>query len=136
MMLEYPAKVSTVRESAVLDGFRTEVLKSLGEEIVVMEREGRTMPDASSVVGRLTAGPLREELLRYLVQESPYTEEHIDRQMADTIRKIRERSNKERKKMLTQRINEAMKAGDQKLHDRLFEEKNRLLQEEKKFSNI
>jgi DNA primase len=136
MILEYPAKVSTVRESAVLDSFRTEVLKSLGEEIVAMEREGRTMPDASSVVGRLSAGPLREELLRYLVQESPYTEEHIDRQMADTIRKIRERSNKERKKMLTQRINEAMKAGDQKLHDRLFEEKNRLLQEEKKFSNI
>ena len=132
MMLEYPAKVSTVRESAVLASFKAGELKYLGEQLLAMDGEGRTVQDASSVVGRLTEGSLREELLRYLVQESPYADEQIDRLIADTIRKIRERSNKERKKMLTRRINEAKKAGDQELHDRLFEEKNRLLQEEKK----
>ncbi len=77
---------------------------------------------------------MREKLLALLVQESPYTEELIDRLMADTIRKIRERSNKERGKILTRKIKEAEKAGDQELHDRLFAEKNRLLQEEKGLS--
>ena len=110
-MLEYPEKVSTVRESEVLAGFRTEELKSLGEKLLAMDREGRTMQDASSLVGTLTEGPLREKLLALLVQESPYTDELIDRLMADTIRKIRQRSNKERGKILTRKIKEAEKAG-------------------------
>ncbi len=101
MMLEYPEKAATVRESDVLAGFRTEELKTLGEKLLAIDREGRAMQDASSLVGTLTEGPLRDRLLALLVQESPYTDELIDRQMADTIRTMRQRSNKERGKMLT-----------------------------------
>lgn len=119
MMLEYPAKRSTVRESAILADFRTENLKSLGEELLAMDQEGRTMRDASSLVGTLTEGPLRDKLLALLVQESPYTEDLIDRLTADTIKKIRERSNKEKGKTLTRRIKEAEKAGNGELVDRL-----------------
>ena len=134
MMLEYPAKVSTVRESEVLAGFRTEELKSLGEKLLVMDREGRSVQDVSSLVGTLTEGPLREKLLALLVQESPYTDELIDRLMADTIRKIRQRSNKERGKILTRKIKEAEKSEDRGLDDRLVAEKNRRLQEGKGLS--
>jgi DNA primase len=119
MMLEYPAKSSTVRESAILDCFRTEKLKSLGEELLAIDREGRTMQDASSLVGTLTEGPLRDKLLALLVQESPFTEELIDRLIADTIKKIRQRSNKERGKTLTSKIKEAERAGNGELVDRL-----------------
>jgi hypothetical protein len=133
MMLEYPEKVSTVRESEVLAGFRTEELKSLGENLLAMDRQGKTIQDSSSLVDTLTEGPLREKLLALLVQESPYTDEQIDRLMADTVNKIRQRSNKERGKILTRKIKEAEKSEDQGL-DGLVAEKNRRLQEGKGLS--
>jgi DNA primase len=119
MMLEYPAKSSTVQESAILADFRTDSLKRFGEEILAMNREGRAMRDASSLVGALTDGALRDKLLALLVQESPFTEELIDRLIADTIRKIRQRSSKERGKTLTSKIKEAERAGNRELVDRL-----------------
>ena len=129
MMLEYPAKVSTVRESAVFDSFRTGELKSLGEELLAIVREGRTAQDASSLVGTLTEGPLREKLLELMVQESPYTDEQIDRFMVDTIRKIRQRANKERGKILERKIKEAERAGNEELVDRLTLDVERLTKE-------
>jgi DNA primase len=129
MILEYPAKVSTVRESAILACFRTEELKLLGEKLLTMDREGRTMQDASPLVDTLTEGPLREKLLALLVQESPYTEEMIDRLLADTIRKIRERSNKERGKILKRKIKEAERSGNGELVDRLMLDMKRLIEE-------
>jgi DNA primase len=119
MMLEYPAKSSTVQESAILADFRTDSLKRFGEEILAMNREGRAMRDASSLVGTLTDGALRDKLLALLVQESPFTEDLIDRLIADTIRKIRQRSSKERGKTLTSKIKEAERAGNRELVDRL-----------------
>ena len=134
MMLEYPNKISVVAESGVLDCFRTGELKSLGGELLAASREGGATKDASVFVGSLSEGPLREKLLARLVLESPYHEDLIDRLMADAVRQLRERVNKERGRILTRRINEAKKAGNQELHDRLFAEKNRLLREEKELS--
>ena len=134
MMLEYPAKISTVRESAILACFRTEKLKSLGDELLAMDREGRMMRDASSLVGTLTEGPLREKLLAFLVEESPFTEELIDRLIADTIKKIRQRSNKERGKTLTSKIKEAERAGNGELVDRLILDVERLRKGKGSFS--
>jgi DNA primase len=130
MMLEYPNKISVVAESGVLDCFRTGELKSLGEELLAAGLEGGATKDASVFVGSLSDGPLRNKLLAFLVRESPYHEELIDRLIADAVRQLRERANKERGKILTRKINEAKKAGNQELHDRLFAEKNRLLREE------
>jgi hypothetical protein len=58
----------------------------------------------------------------------------IDRLLADTIRKIRMRSNKERGKILTSKIKDAEKSEDRGLYDSLVAEKNRILQEERGFS--
>ncbi|MDO9228956.1 MAG: DNA primase [Syntrophales bacterium] len=134
MMLEYPNKISVVAQSGVLDCFRTGELKSLGEELLAASLEGGATKDASVFVGSLSEGPLRNKLLALLVRESPYHEDLIDRLMADAVRQLRERANKERGRILTRKINEAKKAGNQELHDRLFAEKNRLLREEKELS--
>ena len=134
MMLEYPNKISVVAESGVLDCFRTGELKSLGGELLAASREGGATKDASVFVGSLSEGPLREKLLALLVRESPYHEDLIDRLMADAVRQLRERVNKERGRILTRKINEAKKAGNQELHDRLFAEKNRLLGKSKELS--
>ena len=132
MMLEYPTRIPAVAASGVISCFVTEELKSLGEALFITAgRNGGVQQGVASLVGSLEDGRLREKLLALLVRESPYQEELIDRVLADTIGKIRERSNRERSRILTRKINEAKKAGDQELHDRLFAEKNRLMQEEK-----
>ena len=66
---------------------------------------------------------MRARLLDLLMRESPYPEELIDRLMADTIRKIRERSNRERRKILTRQIKEAERVKDEGLES-LVAEKN------------
>jgi DNA primase len=129
MMLEYPAKRSTVRESAILVDFRSEALKLLGEELLAVDGEGGAMRDVSSLVGTLTEGPLRDKLLALLVQESPFPEELIDRLMADTIKKIKERANKEKGRTLTRKIKEAEKTGNWELIDRLILDAERLRRE-------
>ncbi|MCL5807405.1 MAG: DNA primase [Deltaproteobacteria bacterium] len=134
MMLEYPTRVSAVRDSEVLSCFRTEELKSLGEVLLAMDKVGKVMQDPSSLVTELTESPLRDKLLSLLVQESPYPEEKIDRSMADTIRKIRERANKERGRILTRKIKEAERTGDGELVDRLIAEMERLIKERASFS--
>ncbi len=131
MMLEHPGRAAAVGEFGVLDCFRTEELKMLGEALLAMDRHGKSMGDVTSLIDALTAGPLREKLLALLVQESPYPEALIDRLLADAIRKIRERSNRERGRILTRRIAEAEKAKNMELRDRLMLEKERIRQEEK-----
>jgi len=113
MMLEHPARLSAVRESGVIDGFRTAGLKALGESLLA--RESRPVGDLASLVEERTAGPLRDRLLKDLVEESPYPESQIDQLMADAIRKIRDRSNRERSEILRRRMKEAEKANDLEL---------------------
>ena len=135
MMLECPERIPSVATSGVLACFTTEELRSLGERLLTAaEKEGGAIPDVFSLVNGLEEGPVRARLLDLLMGESPYPEELIDRLMADTIRKIRERSNRERGKILTRKIKEAERVKDQGLYDRLVAEKNRLLREEKGLS--
>ena len=131
MMLECPERIPAVAASGVLTCFTTEELRSLGERLLTAAgKEGGAIPDGFSLVNGLEEGPVRAKLLDLLMGESPYPEELIDRLMADTIRKIRERSNRERGKILTRQIKEAERVKDQGLYDRLVAEKNRLLREE------
>ena len=106
-------------------------MKGLCDALVEMEGQGKAMGDITSLVGSLTDGPFRERLLALLVQESPYPGELVDRLMADTIRKIRERSSKEMDKVLTRRIAEAEKANDMTLRDSLIVQKQRLRRADK-----
>jgi DNA primase len=129
MMLEYPAKAAVIAESGVLGCFRTNELRLLGEGLLAADREGRAITDPAAPVGILPEGPLREKLLAQLVQESPYREEMIDRLLADTIKKIWERTNKIKDRNLTRRIADAEKTKNVELRDRLIAEKNQLLEE-------
>jgi DNA primase len=131
MMLECPDRIPAVAASGVLACFTSEELRSLGERLLAdAEKQGGAIPDnIFSLVNGLEEGPVRARLLDLLMGESPYPEELIDRLVADTIRKIRERSNRGKGKILTRKIKEAERVNDQGL-DRLVAEKNRLLREE------
>jgi DNA primase len=135
MMLECPERIPAVAASGVLACFTTEELRSLGERMLTAaEKEGGAIPDVFSLVNDFEEGPVRARLLDLLMGETPYPEDLIDRLMTDTIRKIRERSNREKGKILTRKIKEAERVKDQELYDRLVAEKNRLLREEKGLS--
>ena len=135
MMIECPDRIPAAEASEALAGFRSEELRPLGERLLAaVKKQGGAIPDMFSIVNGLKEGPVRARLLDLLMGESPYPAELIDRLMADTIRKIRGRSNRERDKILTRRIKEAERVKDQGLYDRLVAEKNRLLQEEKGLS--
>lgn len=134
MMLESPDRIPATA-TPVLGCFATEELAALGTRLLaVAEKRGGAGPDIFSLVNDLEEGPVRARLLDLLMGENPYPAELIDRLMADTIGKIRERSNRERGKILTRKIREAERVKDQALHDRLVAEKNRLLLEEKGLS--
>jgi DNA primase len=134
MMLECPDRIPAVAASVALACFTTEGLRSLGERLLTtVEKEGGAIPDVFSLVNGLEEGPVRARLLDLLMGESPYSGELIDRLMADGIKKIRERAGRERGKILTRRIKEAERVKDQGL-DRLVEEKNRTLREEKRLA--
>jgi DNA primase len=131
MMFECPDRIPAAA-SKVMACFTTEELKLLGERLLAAAKKpGGALPDLVALVNSLAEGSVRARLLNLLMAESPYPTELIDRLMADTIRKIRERSNRVTGKILTRKIKEAEKDKDQELYDRLVAEKNRLLLEEK-----
>ncbi len=132
MMLECPEWIPTVAVSGVMDWFTTEELRLVGERLLAAAgKEGGAIPDVFSLVSGIEEGPVRARLLDLFMGENPYPRELIERLVADTIRKIRERSNRGRDKILTRQIMEAERIKDQGLQDRLFMEKNRLLLEKK-----
>lgn len=134
MMLECPDRIPA-EASGALACFLSEELRPLGERLLTAAaKKGGAIPDLFSLVNGLEEGPVRARLLDLLMGENPYPEELIDRLMADTIRKICDRSNRKSGKILTRRIKEAEKINDQGLYDRLVAEKNRLLREEKGLS--
>jgi len=126
MVLDHPDKIAVLREADTLSHFRTEALKFLGDAMLAADQEGKGNWDVVSFLNGLS-GSLREKLLALRIEESPYPKELIDRLMADTIAKIRERSRKEREQLLTRQIKEAERAKDPAAYEKLIAEKNRLL---------
>lgn len=131
MMLEHPDRAGCVRDSGVLEAFRTDELKALAEAVLAKDWQGRSGGEVVELVESMSKGDLREELMGHLIQESPYPAELIERLMADCIRQLKKRALREKGKALTIRIKEAEKAKDGQLYDRLIAEKNRLLEEER-----
>lgn len=131
MMLECPERIPA-EAASVLDCFTLEECRLLGERIMaaVQGRDG-ALPDLFPLLEAIEEKALKKRILDLLLGDNPYPRELIDRLMADTIRKIRERSCRERGKVLTRQIKEAEKAGDGESYTRLVAEKNRLLREEK-----
>jgi DNA primase len=133
MILEYPDRISAL--SGVIPCLATEELKILGERLLkAAEVKDGAVQDMFSLVNSLEDGSVRARLLDLLMGENPYPKDLIDRFMADTIRKIRERDSRERDKKLTRQIREAERVKDKGLNESLFAEKNRLLREEKGLS--
>jgi len=129
MMMEYPEKVSIAIEEGILDCFDSEELKRLGHTI------SGEAGDMASLVGDLEGGPVKERLLK-LMMERPFSDREIaDRVFDDNIKQVRNKWYKGRHALLKRELIKAQHTGDRALSDRALRDRDRLLKEERGLAN-
>jgi DNA primase len=131
LLLIHPEKIITVAQTKALDYFTHIDLKNFGETLQSVAA-GLQPVDAVEMVSRLNPGPVREGLMKKLMEAQPPEEDRmLERMISDTTRQIRRRWYKEKRKTLMMNIVKAQEAGDVNLCNRLLVEQDRLLKEEK-----
>ena len=134
MLFEYPEMISSVRDTGILTFFKSEELKTVGELLLMnSEKKGGNNSNMLSVLDSVEDGPIKKDLYRLLIEDSPYKGELKERLLSDTIKQIRHRWYKDRHRILKEGIARADKAGNKQLCDSLLLEKERLLNEERDF---
>jgi DNA primase len=131
LLLIHPEKCNRLAQTNILDYFTNMELKKFGKRLLDAAA-GLEPLDAVETVSRLDPGPLREGLMKKLMEPAPPEEEKmLDRLISDTARQIRRRWYKERHKALKMNIVKAQETGDMALCNQLLVEKERLLTEER-----
>jgi len=125
MMMEYPEKIPVVVQDGILDCFASETLRKLGKTIT----EG--VYDTIGLVGDLEDGPVKERLLK-LMMECPFFDKEVaGRVFNDNVRQIRNKWYRGRHNMLKQELIRARNTDDRELSDSLLRERDRLSKEER-----
>ncbi len=134
MLLESPELISSARALGIFKYFKSEGLKTVGELLMLnSEKEGGNNYNMVSFLTGVEEEKIKKILYGLLVGENPYTGEQRNRLFADTVRQIRRRWYRDRHRALQERISKADRAGDRELCYNLLQEKELLLNEEKKF---
>jgi hypothetical protein len=131
-MLEYPLKMSEIIRQGILDFFMSTNLQSIAKRLKdSIEKDGSEGFDASLFIQNIEHDAIRQKLLKKMIDENPYDEGIIDRIIKDTLKQIKRKWYKEKRRMLTTEIKKADEGGNHELSNRLLVEKERLLREEK-----
>lgn len=131
LLLIHPEQIVPVAQTGVLEYFTNRDLKNFGQTLQ-NAAAGLQPWDAVEMVSSLDPGPVREGLMKKLMEVRPFEEEKIlDRLVVDTTRQIRRRWYKEKIKALNPDIVKAQETGDTDRCGRLLVEKDRLSKEEK-----
>lgn len=132
IMLEYPSKISEIIHRDIFDFFMSANLRSLAQRLRdSFEKEGADGFDASLYIQTVENDAIRQKLLKKMINANPYDEGIIDRIIMDTLKQIKRKWYKEKRRMLTTEMKKADESGNHELSNRLLLEKERLLQEEK-----
>ncbi|MBN1662009.1 MAG: DNA primase [Deltaproteobacteria bacterium] len=130
MMLEQPAKIGIMADTYVLDYFLSEDLKKIGEEMAAAFKTCKTL-ETSAMIDGIGDHAMKEKLYRSMMNENTADNALIDRMIHDTIRHIKKKWYKDKKRTLQIEIVNAQEAGNQGLCNRLLAEKESLSREEK-----
>ncbi|MDZ4165380.1 MAG: toprim domain-containing protein, partial [Smithellaceae bacterium] len=132
LLLEYPDRIPAIYEGGVFKYFIDEETKSLGEILwQAYADHGPGNFNSSFVLGGLTEGPLRERLLRMMIDPPPYGSDVLDRALEDMGKQLRRRWFRQRQLILREELSKAETRGDRDGCLRILEEKNRLMMEER-----
>ncbi|MBN1381162.1 MAG: DNA primase [Deltaproteobacteria bacterium] len=129
-MLDWPAKISKMIDAHVLDYLLNEDLKRIGEEIKDAFIRGEAI-DAAQVLDRIGDKTVSEKFLQSIMDENITDDVVIERFVDDTIRHIKKKWYKNKKRILQTELIKAQEMGDQGLCSRLLSEKEMLSRQEK-----
>ena len=131
-MLQHTASIAQVEASGALDCFADGELKQLGAEIIRRSREnGSENLSTSFFLDDIEDGSLKKQIFKSLLEGRTDDEKVWERYVSDTITKIKRRWYGGRKKHLSRELIKAQAQGDTDGQNRLLQEKEKLLQEEK-----
>jgi DNA primase len=133
LIVENPRKVKDLIEYGVLDYFSEGELKAIAGKIVAaVGKDGRGNIDLNGFIAELENPPVREAILRLVMEENVIPEEISDRLFFDTVHKMRSQWFKKRHRNLQMNLIKAQQDGNGDLCLHLLQEKEHLMQEEKK----
>lgn len=130
MMLEYPFKIPEIINKQVLNYFMNEDLKKLGN-ILKQIYDSKGNFDVSDVLSNLEDGIVKGTILKLMVAENPYNAEVIDKISTDSVKRIKQKWYRGKRKSLNRKLVKAQEMNDQKTWNALLMEKEKLLKEEK-----
>ena len=131
-MLQHTASIPQVGESGVLECFTAGELKSLGEQMIERSRENSAENLTTSLfLDGLPDGPLKQLIFKSMFEGRTDDEKVWERYVTDNIKKIKRKWYGGRKKNLSLELKKAQEQGDSDWQNRLLQEKEKLLQEEK-----
>jgi len=129
-MLEWPAKINVMVDTYVLDYFLNDDLKKIAQEIEEAVKNGETL-DSSRLMDRIGHEGMKEKFFESMINETIKDHTLIDRYIKDTIRHIKKRWYKDKKRILQTELQRAEGMGDMELCNRLLNEKETLSKEER-----
>lgn len=131
ILILYPDKISMLKDETFLEYFTSLELKRLVVILTESFRKGK-IKTPSDLIGDMEDGALKDKILKLLVEPNPFDPEVVDKVLTDTMKKLRDKWYKGRRKILQRELIKAQELNDQGLKDRLVLEKERLLKEEKR----
>ena len=134
LLLEYPQKMAQVESEKVLDHFLHMELKNLGEKIIEAYKL-LGFVDINVILSADSDQPLREKIYKLRIDEPPVDGETIEKDFADTVRKIKGKWFKEQKRQIQLKLKQADESGDKELIYNLTCQKQNLMREEKSLIN-
>ena len=132
LILENPRRVQDVSDLGILDYFSEGEMKSIAQKIVrTVGENGRGAVNMDDVIHDIDNPPIREALLRRVMEENPPPAEVVDRMFFDTAEQLRRQWFKKKHRNLQMKLVKAQRDGDGELCMRLLKEKESLIQQEK-----
>ena len=133
LLMEYPQKILQVKNENIFDFFLQPQLKELGHTII----ENYMLlgfVDLNIVLSTEEEAPLREKILRLMMEALPTEDTMLEKIFTDNIRQIKKKWYKDQHRRLKFELIQAQEKGDQELLNRLVQEKEKLLIEERELN--
>lgn len=130
LLLEYPQKSLQVQSENVLDFFMQPQLKELANKIIEAYKL-LGFVDLNVILSADEEAPLREKIFRFMMEALPSDDVMLERIFTDNIKQIKKRWYKDQHRRIKFKLAQAQEKGDQALLNRLVQEKEKLLMEEK-----
>ena len=130
LLLEYPQKTDHVENENILDFFLQPQLKELGNKIIETYKL-LGFVDLSIILSADEEAPLREKIFRLMMEALPSDDVMLEKIFTDNIRQIKKKWYKDQHRRIKFKLAQAQEKGNQELLNRLVQEKEKLLIEER-----